>query len=148
MTTEVELEENYIDEVQSHMLGLVVTIMSNYHLSLQHVKDRYEYFHNTLNQDTEVLEVTNVVEPEPKKELLYVTHRREFRDALSKGIKICANYMDCDSDECLKFHVKKENLCPHAGRDNYCDQTDCDKIVIKACRKGSRCNDSSCSFRH
>lgn len=145
MTTQVELEGDYLDDVQSHMLGLVVTIMSNYQLNPQHVKDRYEYFHQTLHQDFEGVEVVQV---EPKKDLLYVAHRREFRDALSKGIKICVNYMDCDSDDCLKFHVKKENLCPHAGRDNYCDQTDCDKIVIKACRKGSKCNDSSCSFRH
>ncbi len=143
-TNNIEPEADYIDEVQSHMLGLVVSIMSNYHLTFKHVQDRFEYVNQV--SDAEEAPVENT--PEPKKNLLYVSHRREFRDALSKGIKICANYMDCSSNNCTKFHVKKEHLCPHAGRDNYCDQDDCDKIVIKACRKGARCNDSSCSFRH
>lgn len=79
---------------------------------------------------------------------MYVAHRRDFRDALSSGTKICANYMNCVDDECVRFHVLSENLCPHAGRNNYCSETHCDKIVIKACRKGKRCNDSTCSFRH
>ena len=79
---------------------------------------------------------------------MYVAHRRDFRDALSGGTKICANYMNCVDDECVRFHVLSENLCPHAGRNNYCSETHCDKIVIKACRKGKRCNDSTCSFRH
>lgn len=79
---------------------------------------------------------------------MYVTHRRDFRDALSGGAKICANYIDCTDDKCIRFHVLPENLCPHAGRNNYCSETHCDKIVIKACRKGKRCSDQSCSFRH
>jgi hypothetical protein len=79
---------------------------------------------------------------------MYVAHRRDFRDALSSGTKICANYIDCMDDDCPRFHVLKENLCPHAGRNNYCNENDCDKIVIKSCRKGKRCSDSTCSFRH
>ena len=79
---------------------------------------------------------------------MYVAHRRAFRDAISNGIKICSHYNDCTDDHCLRFHVLRENLCPHAGRNNYCDHASCDKIVIKACRKGRRCTDTSCSFRH
>jgi hypothetical protein len=79
---------------------------------------------------------------------IYVAHRRAFRDAISNGIKICSHYKDCSDEQCLRFHVLDENLCTHAGRNNYCDQSNCDKIVIKACRKGRRCTDTSCSFRH
>lgn len=136
----------YIDEIQNHMLGLVVSIMTNYGISTKHVIDRYEY---QLQAEPQPIDSELAIEPAVEvSKKLYVSHRREFRDALSKGIKICPNYIDCTSAECAKFHVKKEHLCPHAGRDNYCNEEDCDKIVIKACRKGARCADSACSFRH
>lgn len=79
---------------------------------------------------------------------MYVTHRRAFRDAISNGIKICSHYDDCADNNCLRFHVLRENLCPHAGRNNYCDNPSCDKIVIQACRKGRKCTNNTCSFRH
>jgi hypothetical protein len=135
-------DQNYIDDVQNHMLSLVVSIMENYGLTPDHITERYGY---------KYLESEDIVEElleDPKKNLIYVRHRREFRDALTNGLKICSEYMNCTNGECTRFHVKKENLCPHAGRNNYCDQNDCEKIVIKACRRGIKCNDSSCSFRH
>ncbi len=79
---------------------------------------------------------------------MYVDNRWAFRDALSADIKICPNYNRCTKDECRYFHVRQEHLCPHAGRNNHCDALLCDKIIIKACRKGRRCHDSECSFRH
>lgn len=189
------------DDVQSHMLGLIVSIMNNYSLQPTDVDT---YFHGVTSYQTESIELndecpqqvteyqtissplkgsdseeaplisikeyawaTNIVKrswasesedsesgdhvnalhPESDKKM-YVAHRRAFRDAISNGIKICSHYNDCTDDHCLRFHVLRENLCPHAGRNNYCDHSSCDKIVIKACRKGRRCTDTSCSFRH
>lgn len=203
--------ENELDYVQTHMLGLIVNIMSNYGLTEEHIAQQLKYVYDDANQysaidsdsnddlvqsDT-ILDTVSVdsdtqipipVTPEAVKttfgfkinpfssswasddeddeikpfvpiiknknenksdnKKMYVAHRRDFRDALSSGTKICANYIDCTDDECIRFHVLPENLCPHAGRNNYCSETNCDKIVIKACRKGKRCNDQSCSFRH
>ncbi len=128
-------EETYVDDIQNHMLGLVISIMKNYSLTPDHIYERYGY-------------IPEIHQELPKKELIYVEHRREFRDALSKGLKICANYMNCSDTNCERFHVLEENLCQHAGKNNYCDDTHCEKIVIKACRRGSKCTDNSCSFRH
>jgi hypothetical protein len=156
-----------LSDIQSHMLGLVVSIMYNYGLHPANVDN---HFHAAMAQsepsapdDQYVDQFADAPIDEPVQEhadsgyptslpasdkKMYVTHRRAFRDALSKGIKICAKYGDCDDDHCERFHVLPEDLCPHAGRNNYCNQLSCDKIVIKACRKGRRCADSSCSFRH
>ncbi len=79
---------------------------------------------------------------------IYVSTRREFCNILSKNIKICPRYSSCTNDDCPNFHVKPEYLCPHNPRGSYCDHEDCDLIVIKPCRRGKRCNDSECSFRH
>jgi hypothetical protein len=80
---------------------------------------------------------------------IYVAHRRAFRDALSRGTKICPRYKNCKDDNCQRFHVLEENLCPHAGDNNHCNDVKCDKIVIKTCRRGRGCpNKESCSFRH
>lgn len=175
-----------LDHVQIHMLGLVVSIMANYSLSVTDIVNYPQI--NEYNQEQVELTNTdnNVDEPivfdngadyvhhswasddgsdvddqivnteldslyhdqitDDKKK--YVTHRRAFRDALLEGIKICSNYTQCNNNECTRFHVHPDNLCPHAGRNNYCDQPNCDKIVIKACRKGRKCTDTSCSFRH
>jgi uncharacterized protein YifE (UPF0438 family) len=196
-----------LDNVQSHMAGLIVSIMNNYSLSVtdivnyiqcmesyqtqpidpeyvqytppsqessngheesedsdvsdqevEHVSVSTPVFDNGPNyvhhswasdvgSDVMDLDIPLLDEPTEDKKM-YVAHRRAFRDALSEGIKICSNYTDCHDNHCTRFHVLSENLCPHAGRNNYCDHTNCDKIVIKACRKGRRCNDTSCSFRH
>lgn len=205
--------ETELDHVQTHMLGLIVNIMSNYGLTEEHITQQLKHVYDDANQysaidsdsnddlvhsDT-ILDTVSVnsdtqipipipVTPEAVKtafafkinpflsswasddedddyeikpfvptiknenksdnKKMYVAHRRDFRDALSSGTKICANYIDCTDDECVRFHVLPENLCEHAGRNNYCSESNCDKIVIKACRKGKRCNDPSCSFRH
>lgn len=90
---------------------------------------------------------TQALETASKK--IYVAHRRAFRDALSRGTKICPRYKDCKDDNCQRFHVLEENLCPHAGDNNHCDDVRCDKIVIKTCRRGRGCpNKATCSFRH
>ncbi len=80
--------------------------------------------------------------------LTWVKTRREFRNKLLDGFKICPNYSNCSDDECSKFHVKKEDICNHSISDNYCNDSICDKIIIKKCRKGNKCKDQSCSFRH
>lgn len=198
-----------LDNVQTHMAGLIVSIMNNYSLSVTDIvnyiqcmenyqapvdsdyvqytppsieSDPSHHDHdesedsNASDQEVEQVSVSTLVfgngpnyvhhswasdagsdvmdldiplldtPTEDKK--MYVAHRRAFRDALSEGIKICSNYTECHDNHCKRFHVLSENLCPHAGRNNYCDHPNCDKIVIKACRKGRRCNDTSCSFRH
>ncbi len=205
---------NELDVVQTHMLGLIVSIMNNYGLTEDHVAQQIKYnyeeevnryaavlsdsneedlelhyensvYNESTDEDTpipltpvatevkttfafktnpfssswasddeedecEIKPFIPIIKKDNKSNTkkMYVAHRRDFRDALSSGTKICANYMDCADDECVRFHVLSENLCPHAGRNNYCSETHCDKIVIKACRKGKRCNDSTCSFRH
>lgn len=83
-----------------------------------------------------------------KSKKMYVSNRRSFRDALADGSKICPRYSDCDRDDCDRFHVRVEDLCTHAGKNNHCPVTTCDKIVIKGCRKGKHCMDDQCSFRH
>ncbi len=79
---------------------------------------------------------------------IYVSSRREFCQVMSKGIKICPQYASCADDTCDRFHIHPEFLCPHDPKGSYCDDEDCDLIVIKPCRRGKRCNDIKCSFRH
>ncbi len=79
---------------------------------------------------------------------VFVTTRREFCDTLQKGIKICPRYSTCTNLECKHFHIQAKYICPHVTRGNYCEQEACERIVIRACRKGKRCNDPECSFRH
>ena len=78
----------------------------------------------------------------------YTSTRREFRDALSSGLKICPNYSSCSRSRCDRFHINSDNICPHAGKANVCHVPKCDKIIIKGCRKGKHCSEQSCSFRH
>lgn len=184
---------NYLDEVQYNMLGLVISIMNNYHLNIDHISNQLSYqqppnYENNLIQpmeeETEFVPINkskpiDIVQAEtktsfvkmtnyakawgdsdsedevilsskerPKNKKMFVSHRRAFRDALSNGNRICSQYNNCTDNNCKRFHVLDENLCPHAGRNNYCEDANCDKIVIKACRKGKRCNDKTCSFRH
>ncbi len=162
-----------LDEAQSHMLGLVVAIMQNYNLT---PADVYEHFRNSMHHyateasavtvmpddidpgcacegapelpEQSVVAAPMVESPSNMTQKKYAATRREFRDAMTDGIKICPKYHICDNRDCEGFHVLPENLCTHAGRNNHCDVASCDKIVIKACRKGRRCSDSSCSFRH
>ncbi len=79
---------------------------------------------------------------------IYVSTRRDFRKIMNEGVKICPRYSSCVDSDCKNFHILPEHLCPHNPRGSYCDRDDCDLIVIKPCRRGRRCNDSECSFRH
>jgi hypothetical protein len=88
------------------------------------------------------------LELEPMKTPLIVTTRREFCNAMQNGIKICPRYSTCVNPHCKSFHVPSDRICPHVTRGSYCENSQCDLIVIRACRKGKRCNDSGCSFRH
>lgn len=80
--------------------------------------------------------------------LIYVRSRREFCNAMAKGIKICSKYSTCQDINCKNFHIEKKYLCPHNPKSSYCDHDDCELIVIKPCRRGASCKDSQCSFRH
>lgn len=175
------------NDVHTHMLGLIVSIMHNYSLQPSDVSNYYydavvdtnsieseseneitpliknsdyswaatdtvrrSWASESDSEETEEEIVLEVVLEEPLVEdkKMYVAHRRAFRDAISNGIKICSQYNDCSDNNCPRFHVLRENLCPHAGRNNYCDNSSCDKIVIQACRKGRKCTNNTCSFRH
>ena len=80
--------------------------------------------------------------------LLFVTTRREFCAAMTNGTKICPRYSNCSDQHCTCFHIDPKYICPHVTRGSYCDTEGCDLIVIRPCRKGKRCNDPDCSFRH
>ena len=79
---------------------------------------------------------------------IYVTTRREFCGMMQKGIKICPRYSTCDNEQCKNFHIQPEYICSHVNKGSYCDAEGCDLIVIRPCRKGKKCNDPDCSFRH
>lgn len=184
-----------IDEIQSHILGVIVGLMNNYQLTSEQVQDRFEYvaslelYPNTTyidykNQQTQTQEEeftqeepTRLVwadlsseeedaaildfEPEVSSSdsdvdtvqastqtKIQVKTRREFCAAMSNGIKICPKYANCNKDHCKNFHIKQKYICSHNTRGSYCDNNDCELIVIRPCRKGKRCHDSECSFRH
>lgn len=79
---------------------------------------------------------------------LRVSTRRQFCSMMQRGIKICPRYSTCSDPDCGNFHVDPQSICPHVTRGSYCDKDGCELIVIRACRKGRKCNDSECSFRH
>lgn len=186
-----------VDDIQSHMLGVIAGLMTSYNLNPAQVQARYEYI-LTLSQDEisrsydEPLAVQPQVENpqvestafhklEPinsnktwadysddedddmyssnNEELsndeegeynatLFVSTRKQFCDTMQKGIKICPRYSTCSNSDCKNFHVKEEHICQHVTRGSYCDDNTCELIVIRACRKGNKCKDSECSFRH
>ena len=78
---------------------------------------------------------------------IWIKSRREFKERIGSGIKICPNYSDCELEECANFHIKPDYICDHAV-DDYCHNNQCEKIIIKKCRKGKKCKDNSCSYRH
>ncbi len=179
------------DEIQSHILGVIVSLMTSYNLNPAHVKERYEYilsldhsqishdyqshlpednsgsdqissddYQSISSNDQEMNELESVA-PDPswedmsnneeeKKEQspIYVSTRREFCNTMQKGIKICPRYSTCNDNHCNNFHVKSEFICPHVTKGSYCHVDNCELIVIRACHKGKKCNDSECSFRH
>lgn len=191
------MDTTLVDEIQSHMLGVIVGLMSNYNLTPDQVQDRYEYvlslnvYPNTTyveyknrqtqtqtepevsyenenspnnrlvwadlsseEEDAAILEFAADIESEESdsdqidESKIQVKTRREFCTAMSNGIKICPKYSSCKKLHCKNFHIKSKYICSHNTRGNYCDNGDCDLIVIRPCRKGKRCHDPECSFRH
>lgn len=148
---------DYIDEIQSHVLGIIVGLMNSYHITPKHVAGRFEYI-QTLNSEQISSYYDNELpaHPEPEvaqsveveEEPTYVSTRRQFCSAMQKGLRICPRYANCEDVKCKNFHVLAEYICPHVTKGSYCDQEGCELIVIRACRKGKNCNDPECSFRH
>lgn len=189
-----------INDIQSHMLNLAVSILINYNISFDHFTQRYEYMHSEhvnyikqchqrqqeyQEQHKQEFQQDNLVEEqnqqsEAKDETLqsntssmssvgswldiqqesenkkcqsdegplYVSTRRDFCCALQNGIRICPRYSNCLNSDCKNFHIKEQFICPHVTKGSYCDVEGCNLIVIRACRKGKKCNDKNCSFRH
>jgi hypothetical protein len=159
------MNNNYkqLDLIQMHILGLIVNLISWYSLPIDSVKEYYvdhlkSTESNELNEsnDIEMQDDKNSIElnndesmlDEPTISKIWIQTRRDFRDKLDDGLKICPNYYECHNDECDYFHVKKEFICNHAIDNNYCNDFSCTKIIIKKCRKGNKCKDNKCSFRH
>jgi len=170
---------DYIDEIQSHVLGIIVGLMHSYQLTTKHVQARSEYvrslnpnnvshvYQELVSEEEEEEEAEETEEKDDSSpheswgdrcytevevvetdQPLYVSTRRQFCETMQKGIKICPRYSTCESIDCKNFHVRSEHICKHVTRGNYCDNNSCDLIVIRACRKGTRCRDAECSFRH
>lgn len=135
-----------VDWLQVHMLGIIAGIMNSYRLNPAQVQ---QYFENDTQQTSSSEESTesdsNISDCDPP---LYVETRRGFCAALQNGKKICPSYSSCTDQCCQFFHIKSEFICPHVTRGIYCESEGCELIVIRACRKGKRCNDDRCSFRH
>lgn len=157
-----------VDTIQFHMLHLIAGIMDGYNLNPAQVQAQYE---SVISLKQENVNTTNKYDPEvwaqPTVEIsdstedshsddsdsaderpMFVETRREFCLALSNGKKICPSYSSCASVKCKYFHINPEFICNHVTRGSYCDEENCELIVIRACRKGKRCNDDQCSFRH
>ncbi len=179
-------ELHFIDEVQSHILGVISGLMLNYGLNPLHVRERYEYVKSVSSNETYPVyhsEVSTASNEESQNSSLsstddyishstsssmdndslesemsddndyqviplYVSTRRQFCDAMNKGIKICPRYSTCENQTCRHFHIESRFICPHVTRGSYCDVSTCELIVIRPCRKGRRCNDPDCSFKH
>ena len=159
-----------VDSVQYHILGVIHSLMDSYGLSnsdlswyvsyinsipkerITHNYKEYSAYYPTTHE-TEKTETFSDDDKkddsgEPLKYPIYVTTRREFCNTMHKGIKICPKYSTCTNAECKHFHIESKYICPHVTRGSYCDHNECELIVIRACRKGKRCNDADCSFRH
>jgi hypothetical protein len=203
---------NNFDEVQSHILGVIGSLMMSYDLNPAQVEERYKYVRELPAEETgcyperiyqsqvceaapieaaslemessETESMTTVSSVESDEEMsstalftraktppsassswadlcyesdgsaepvglkLYVTTRRDFCSTMARGVKICPRYSTCGDDGCANFHIKPEYICGHVTKGSYCDTEGCDRIVIRACRRGKKCNDSECSFRH
>jgi hypothetical protein len=188
------------DAVQSHILGVIASMMLSYGLTPSQVEDRYHYVQSLpveetgcypercyqpdltiySHADTGIGEKENdsdagsngstastqaITPPSNSSSWadlsyeeeciedahggkIYVTTRRDFCSTMAKGVKICPRYSTCNDIDCFNFHIRPEYVCNHVTKGAYCDTEGCDKIVIRACRRGKKCNDSECSFRH
>ena len=206
-----------VDEIQSHILGVITGLMSSYNLNPAQVQARYEYVlslqesdinrsyqpisddstecessgeepcstisgsiswenfpsldkskswadysddeeenlmvENTIraysNQTQLSSDDTDEVEDEVEDCIpIFVSTRKQFCNTMQQGVKICPRYSTCHDSECKNFHIKEKHICQHVNRGSYCDTVGCELIVIRACRKGKKCKDSECSFRH
>lgn len=164
-----------IDQVQYHILGVIHTLIKSYNLTIDQVSKHHDYvlsfpeeslIHDyatmcdlqsrsdgtTSGSDSESAGHTDHSDPDVDSEQchrpVYVSTRREFCNAMSKGIKICPRYSNCRNNKCKHFHIEQQYICPHVTRGAYCEQGNCELIVIRPCRKGPKCRDPECSFRH
>lgn len=106
-------------------------------------EDDYESFEKLSSDSDEPVSASS-----EEDESLWISTRREFTDCMRKGILICPRYSNCTSPLCKNFHMKAEYICHHETKGSYCEYNQCDLIVIRACRKGRKCNNKECSFRH
>lgn len=172
------MADSAIDEVQSHILGVAAGLLVSYGLTPAQLETRYDYIRSlSQDQITNMYETStdcaecnqDELKPLPplspsslwgdyeleedansdsKDDILYVTTRRDFCMMMQKGIKICPRYSSCEQIQCSNFHIQPEYICSHANKGSYCDIEGCDLIVIRPCRKGKKCSDADCSFRH
>lgn len=148
--TEYTIMED-LDYVQKHVLNIITTMMNSYDLTVENIQGYRVYADGLPPEHTfasyEEYKQFNSVRPEPALPM-YVNSRREFCEAINRGVKICPRYSSCDNESCERFHIRSDRICPHVIKGNYCNEDGCDLIVIRPCRKGKRCNDPECSFRH
>ena len=136
-----------IDAVQSNMLSVIGNMMVWYHLTPDAVANTYGMIRDHKKQV--YTPEASVIESEPLNESsIWIATRREFRDMLSEGLKICVNYTNCTEPDCGNFHVRRTDICDHAIDANYCNDNTCSRIIIKKCKKANKCKDDKCSFRH
>jgi hypothetical protein len=165
-----------VDHIQYHILGVIHSLIKSYNLTIEQVSKHHEYIlsfpeeslihdyatmcdlqsrSDTNTTDTETASYAEHsdnsdadYEHERDHNPVYVSTRREFCNAMSKGIKICPRYSNCRNNRCKHFHIEQQYICPHVTRGAYCEQGNCELIVIRPCRKGSKCRDPECSFKH
>ncbi len=159
-----------IDNVQYHILGVIHTLMKSYNLTIDQVDKHHSYVlacppESIINDYATMCQLQassaseSMVDSEQtdsemshsdcdEDRPVYVSSRREFCNAMGKGIKICPRYSSCQNQKCKHFHIQKQYICPHVTRGAYCDAPNCELIVIRPCKRGRKCNDADCSFRH
>lgn len=134
-----------LDIVQYHMMSMIVGLMESYGLTPDHITKQYEYI-SSIPYDQRT---NKYLEPEPLEQEFTAKSRREFSMLLSNGHRICPNYSECSKPKCDMIHIPNECLCPHKKKNNYCiEDSKCELIVLKACRDGSHCESTTCSYRH
>ena len=188
-----------LDNVQRHILGVIIGLMSSFGITPEHTRVTFEYFaNNEYDGDAAVMyapvdqtskhttekkhvpisspswadmcddddqyckqseksEPNDITDSNDSDSIVslgmgttpvYVSTRGQFCTAMQKRIRICPRYSTCVNTECENFHIKPEHICPHVVRGSYCDNKECELIVIRPCRKGKKCTNSECSFRH
>lgn len=206
--------EYALDNVQRHILDVIIGLMSSFRITPEHTRESFEYFANTyegydayadqavnvpvqetdkptsdqlpkstpsqcsplkvhtqswadmcdddndyckISENSEKSEPSESTDPNDSDSTdslglgmspVYVATRGQFCTAMQNRIRICPRYSTCTDNKCNNFHIKPEYICPHVVRGSYCENKECELIVIRACRKGKKCTNSECSFRH